>query len=202
MGDPAAKTTTFGYDALDRLITVKDAKSLTTTYGYDGLDNLLSLASPDTGTANMTYDDAGNMVTRTDSRGVATSYSYDALDRPMAATTTDGSTTYTYDQGTYGKGHLTGFTDPSGQTSLAYDALGRLSSKTQTIGAKTFTLGYVWSSGQLSSITYPSGHVIAYSYDAAGRPSSLTIDGAGVLSQIKYYPFGPANGWTFATGDV
>jgi YD repeat-containing protein len=57
----------------------------------------------------------------------------------MAATVTDGSVTYEYDNigtgGAYAKGRLTKVTDPSGNTAYGYDALGRVTSKTQTVTA-------------------------------------------------------------------
>jgi YD repeat-containing protein len=40
---------------------------------------------------------------------------------------------YRYDQGTYGKGRLTGLTDPSGTTSYTWDQRGRLTTETRTI---------------------------------------------------------------------
>jgi YD repeat-containing protein len=50
--------------------------------------------------------------------------------------------------------------------------------------------------GHVASLTYPSGNRIDIAYDAAGRPSSLTllaVDGttsAPLLTQISYRPFG------------
>jgi len=67
INDAAAGNTVFGYDAKDRLASVKDPKlSVATTYGYDGLGNLTSQVSPDTGTTTFTPDGAGNVATQTD----------------------------------------------------------------------------------------------------------------------------------------
>jgi len=72
------------------------------------------------------------------------------LNRVTAATVTDGTVTYEYDNtttgGAYAKGKLTKITDPSGNTTYGYDGLGRVTSKIQTVTAtpsnKTFTVGY------------------------------------------------------------
>src|SRR5580700_11717122 len=73
-------------------------------------------------------------------------------------------TKYSYDSGTYGKGRLTGASDASHSMAWQYDALGRVISKSQTIGSITSTVGYSYSSGDLTSITTPSGQTVTYTY--------------------------------------
>ncbi len=147
--------TQFTYDAKDRLASVQDPKlssSFKTTYTYDPIGNLTTQVSPDTGTTTFTYDDAGNVATQTDARSVTTTYTYDQLNRVAAATVTDGTVSYEYDNtttgGSYAKEHLTKITDPSGNTAYQYDSLGRIVSKTQTVTAspsnKSFTVGYTY----------------------------------------------------------
>lgn len=208
--DAANGTTTFTYDAKDHLKTVKDPKlSATTTYNYDGLGNLTSQVSPDTGTTAFTYDAAGNVATQTDARSTVTTYGYDALNRVTAATVTDGTVTYEYDNATtggpYAKGRLTKVTDPSGNTAYAYDALGRVTSKAQTVTAnpanKAFTVGYTYASGRQTGITYPSGHAVSYTFDSQGHVTSIMIDGTSVLASASYFPFGMVKGWTWGNGE-
>jgi hypothetical protein len=54
-----------------------------------------------------------------------------------------------------------------------YDALGRVTSKTQTVNAgassKAFTLGYAYGSGRQTGITYPSGRIVSYGFNAQVR---------------------------------
>lgn len=215
----ARPTINLGYDALDQLSTVADPRNLTTTYTSDGLGNQSALSSPDTGSTNRTYDGEGNLLTSTDARGKVTTYTYDILSRVTSIAFAIGTPiTFEYDGGSAGAanaiGHLTKMTDESGQTSYAYDQMGRVVSKTQTTvsaaGTVNRTISYTYGSNdKLLSLTYPSGNRIVYSYDAAGRVSSLTLnpaDASGgtdtatatvLLEQISYAPFGAAQSWVW-----
>ncbi|MFJ2988645.1 RHS repeat-associated core domain-containing protein [Collimonas sp. NPDC087041] len=212
----------FSYDGQDQLSTVTDPRNLVTSYTVDGLGNQNALSSPDTGSTSKTYDAAGNLKTRTDARGKTTTYSYDALNRLTQISYATGTATqFEYDGGTTGapnaKGHLTRMIDGSGQTTYAYDGFGRLLTKVQTLSSTgtSSTLSYTYGSsgnttGKLISVTYPSGNRINYSYDAAGRVNSLTLNptnttGGGtntgtsipLLTGIGYQAFGPVNTWTW-----
>jgi RHS repeat-associated protein len=211
VADSASGNTVFTYDAKDRIKTVKDPRlSTATVYTYDGLGNLTTQASPDTGTTSFTHDSAGNVATQTDARGVVTTYTYDALNRVTAATVADGTVTYEYDNlvtgGAYAKGRLTKVTDPSGFTTFGYDALGRVTSKVQTTNAtpanKAFTVGYGFSSGRQTGITYPSGRAISYGFNSQGQITSIAVDGTALLSGVQYFPFGPVARWTWANGQA
>ncbi|MBS0464113.1 MAG: RHS repeat protein, partial [Proteobacteria bacterium] len=178
-------------DALDRITKVIDPQGLATTYQFDGLDNLTQLASPDTGTASATFDAAGDVLTRTDARGVKASYTYDALGRvktihyPTAAL----NVTYTWDttpsvcskptQG-YSVGHLTAIADGSGSTQFCFDRFGNVVKKVAVVNGKTFTTSYVWNlAHRLTQETTPTGTVIAYARDAAGRVARVTYTPSG-----------------------
>ncbi|HZR03992.1 MAG TPA: RHS repeat-associated core domain-containing protein [Burkholderiales bacterium] len=209
-GAGAGGNTQYAYDGLDQLTQVTDPRNLATTYTLDGLARLTTQVSPDTGTTTKTFDAAGNVLTQTDARNVVASFTYDALNRLTQATYTPpgGSgiaavtLTYSYDAGTYGKGKLTGFTDPSGSTSYVYDQKGRLTSETRTIAGVTSATQYSYdSAGRLSRLTYPSGRMLDYSYDAAGRVVALDTTAGGVTqsvaSSVTYHPFGTVKSLLF-----
>jgi RHS repeat-associated protein len=207
--DANAGMTAYGYDNESRLAGVTDPRGLTTSYVHDGLDDLTSINSPDSGVTAKTYDAAGNLVTSTDARGDITTYTYDALNRVTKATFADStSIVYQYDQGANGIGHLTAMTDAGGTTTWVYDIHGRVTSKQQTTGAVTLTTSKTYNAvtGQLASMTYPSGSTTFYSYDATGRVSAITYQPSGgttssLLSQIAYQPFGgPAASWGLGNG--
>jgi RHS repeat-associated protein len=215
----ARPTSNFTYDGLDQIGTISDPRNLTTTYTSDGLANQSGLASPDTGTTNRTYDTAGNLLTSTDARGKVATYTYDALDRVTSISFSSGQPiAFEYDGGSagapYALGHLTKMTDESGQTTYAYDQRGRVVSKVQTsanaVSTVTRAVSYAFdTNGRLTSLTYPSGNRINYSYDAAGHVSNLTLnpsDSSGgtntgtaivLLDQISYAPFGGVQGWVW-----
>jgi len=207
----------YGYNGQDRLTQVTDPRNLVTSYAYDGLGNLNTQVSPDTGTTSNTYDIAGNILTSTDAKGQVTSYAYDALNRVTSLTYNQATgaqlktVTYTYDQGTsgnYGIGRLTTATEADANASVlqttqyAYDQRGRLASETRTLAGNTapyFTsYNYDPFTGRLLTMTYPSGRLLAYSYDALGRISQIGTTAPAaqggqtqmVVSSVTYQPFG------------
>jgi len=63
------------------------------------------------------------------------------------------------------------------------------------VGTVTQTMGYAYSaSGQLTTVTTPSGRQVVYGY-SNNRPVSITVDGVNVLNSVFYEPFGPNGGW-------
>ncbi|MGE3533160.1 MAG: RHS repeat-associated core domain-containing protein, partial [Steroidobacteraceae bacterium] len=202
MIDPALQNTSYGYDALDNLTSVTDPKALTTTYAYNGLGDLTQLTSSDTGITHYVHDAAGNLDLATDARNKAGDYSYDALGRVTQIQYSDQIHSFQYDQGANGQGHLTQVTDSSGSTSYTYDGLGRIQTKTQTVAGQSKTVHYVYSNGQLTNMTTPSGQSIGYSYYAHGKISAITVNGQPLLSNVLYSPFGPTRGWTWVNGTL
>lgn len=234
VGSTAPTVTSTAYDGQGNVVKVTDPRNLNTNYTVNGLGDGTALASPDTGATGYTYDVAGNVLSKTDSRGYKATYTYDALNRIKSAsyatasgTPSGTATQLEYDGGAIppanSKGRLTKITDESGNTSYTYDALGRVLSKTQiaTTGtvSKTLTNTYTWGStgtatGRLTSITYPSGTRVNYSYDTFGRPSAVTLNpvnsnGVGtntastvnVLSAIGYTGAGAVKSWTWGNGN-
>lgn len=203
--------TTYGYDDRDNLTSVTDANGNITSYSYDSFDNLISQDSPDTGLTTYTYDEAGNRLSQTDARGITTRYSYDALNRLLSVSYPDTSQniTYTYDEndnGQYGIGRLTSQSDASGTTAYAYDLRGNVISVTSTIAGTSFTTFYAYNNAdQLTSVTYPDGHIVDYIYDLAGRLSQVDLtdeldNTQTLLSDIDYQPFGPLKEQLYGNG--
>lgn len=231
--DPAQGNTQVEYSASQTPLVIQDPRGLVTHYAGDTLGQPASLQSPDSGTTGYRYDSAGNLTQRTDARGLVSTYTYDALNRltqvryvPPVNSLSGSNTTpaaitrsWVYDQtaantagfSTYGIGRLTSQTYPAGQTSYAYDPQGRLIARRQTLqpipgnaaaqpGAITSTVRYSYNSaGKVTSLTYPSGRVLNITY-ANGLPSALNITApAGavtpVVSGLTYTPDGQAQDW-------
>nr|WP_269460718.1 DUF6531 domain-containing protein [Ferriphaselus amnicola] len=200
VSNPDTGVVKYAYDGLDQLKQVTDPRNLVTTYTRDGLSNLSQTVSPDTGTTNVTYDAAGNVLTSTDAKGQKATYTYDALNRVLTISYSGGtspaqSVTYQYDQGVNGLGHLTSMTDITGTTSFSYDAHGRLLTETKVAYAATYVTRYSYDvQGKLTSMTYPSGRLVSYSYDTIGRVSQVSTTLSGqtqvLVSGITYHPFG------------
>jgi RHS repeat-associated protein len=198
--DPGTGITQFQYDGNDNLTQVTDPRTLITTYQYNGFGNLKQKTSPDTGTTLNTYDSGGNLKTSTDARSKVGTYSYDALNRVTQLVYTDQTILFGYDAGTNGKGHLTSASDANHAMSWAYDGLGRVTGKGQTVGSVTKSVGYGYSSGNLATMTLPSGQIVTYQYNTNHQVTGITL-GTGtpttILSGATYEPLGPVKGWTW-----
>ena len=142
----------------------------------------------------------GNLLTKTDGRGVTTNYNYDVLNRiTQVQYVKSGSATqtlaYQYDQGTNGLGHLTNLIDDNGSIGWRYDIFGHITARIQTInGSIPVNLGMQIqydSAGRPQQVTYPSGHVVGYSYDTLGHINQINVDGAAAISGIAWQSFGP-----------
>lgn len=199
-------TTSYAYDAQDNLTQVTDPNGNLTTYAYDDFRRLQKQISPVSGTTNYSYDFAGNLTSTSDGNNATTTRTYDALNRVSGASSsrsglTTESVTYTYDDATagkYGKGRLSTMTDPTGSVAYAYDRRGLLRSENRIISGAPFSQAYGYdANGNRSSVTYPSGRVVAYTFDFADRPVAASSGGTNYVTAASYAPFGPATSLSF-----
>ena len=181
----------FTYDSLSRLVVAKNPESGTITYTYDADGNLLQKTSPApnpnppqlTQTVSYCYDEL-HRVTKRD---------YQAHTfNPPACPITAPVVTYSYDSGANAKGHLTSLTDQAGTATYTYDTLGRLSTETRPIAGISKNMSYTYNlDGSIKTITYPSGRVVTYTPDSAGRLlSAVDSNGTQYVSNATYYASG------------
>lgn len=117
---PLNPVTSFTYvvDAVGNRTQVTDGSGKVTSYGYDALNELVSVTSG-TSVIRYSYDAAGNRLTMT-APGTSVSYAYDADDRMLAS----GSLMYAYDaNGNLTSRTMTATGSP---ISYSYDAANRL----------------------------------------------------------------------------
>jgi len=113
--------------------------------------------------------------------------------------------TYSYDSGINGIGHLTGLTDQAGSASYSYDLMGRISAESRTINGVpnnvTKILNYTYNlEGSINTLTYPSGAIITYAPDSAGRMVSA-IDTGNNINYVTGATHGPHGALTgFVSG--
>jgi RHS repeat-associated protein len=211
--DPLTNITGYAYNASDNLVSVTDPRTLITTYVRDGFGRIIEEISPDKGRTIYKLDNAGNRTNETDARGVVTRRTFDALNRVTQETfpaSTGENITYTYDAtngGNCGVGRLTGYTDESGSTTLRYNERGDIVSTTRTIAGTAYTTGYTYDlADHVTSIIYPSGHVIRYGRDEQGRINSVSYAPSAsgkvtsLATSITYLPFGPLAGFVYGNG--
>ena len=160
----AIGTTTYDYDALDRLTASTDAYWQKVGYAYDLAGNRTSLSYPDGLIATNTFDTASRLRSVTDWRGRTTSYQYDTA------------------------GRLVGMTYPNGVThTRAYDPAGRLSAMDYRAHG-TNLISYSWTrdeegnpltqteDGPLAPVLNLPARV-TYAYDTDNRLTNRTEGG-------------------------
>ncbi|MBR1691898.1 MAG: hypothetical protein IJ711_03890, partial [Lachnospiraceae bacterium] len=128
--DGEVRVITRTYDALNRVVTYKDADGNQIGYTYNTFGELSALTYPNGRTVTYEYDKSGRLVRMTDWNGKTTSYEYDANNRLVKTSRADGSTEYrTYDAA----GHLTSLVDRTDKELISsyyytYDAVGNITS--------------------------------------------------------------------------
>ncbi|MBI4885296.1 MAG: RHS domain-containing protein [Actinobacteria bacterium] len=202
---PDTGVTQYTRSAYDDVTQVQDATGLSTTYVRNGFGDVIRQTSPDTGITDYVVNALGLTTSTTDARGVGTEYTYDDLGRVLTKTfpaAAAENVTYGYDDttgGNYGVGRLTSISNNSGTTAYTYDALGRVVAVEQTIAGDAFTTGYQYDvMDRVVSVTYPSGRVVIFQRDAAGRITGISTQDSSlstpeaVLSDATYLPFYPS----------
>ncbi len=170
----------FMYDALGRLTRARNPEQAANG-SITGSDPITDNSQWSTAYA---YDANGNLLSKTDARGVTANYKYDRLNRNIITSyASDPEQTPAvyrhYDNPEAGKNGLGRFWWSSTRDSATgvggYDNAGRVREQHQN-----FLAGGAWSAdfsvkleynvaGGITRQTYPSGHVVTYNYDAAGR---------------------------------
>jgi len=225
--------TTHGYDALDRLTQTLNADGGVEQYTPNALDQTTRIVDPanqataetvdafgdvtrtqsaDTGITTRSYDEAGNLKTETDARGVTVSYSYDALNRVTQKQSSDTATpVYTYAYDTCSKGHLC-YIQRNGYFHLYfnYDSHGRLNYQLDNVADVAWLYSMVGYDpyGRLSTVTYPTGRAVTYSYDTQGRISQVATQPQSgspvtVLARNFFYgyPFAGPQSFSYGNGN-
>ena len=197
---PDGAVTFMEYDAQGNLASVTDPRPLQTRYTYNGFGQVTSIVSPDTGTTTFAYDSAGRLSSETKADGKTIFYQWDSLGRKRARISGGIIETFNYDEGQYGKGRLTSFTDGTGETKYAYNASGNLLSQSNNIWGNLFTTSWSYdAAGRLTSMTYPRGLVLNYKYDGIGRVTSVTSNlGAPWNTLADTFLYQPAGGALYA----
>ncbi|MFB7650417.1 MULTISPECIES: RHS repeat-associated core domain-containing protein [unclassified Streptomyces] len=172
--------TTYTYDALGRVETVKDGRGITTVYAYDNRDRVREVSSTNS-TVTYTYDSDGNVKTRTDASGTTT-WEYDKLNREKRRTLQNGAqTALAYTPG----GDVDHYTDPTGTTDYTWDTAGRLDHLTAPDGKKT-DFDYN-NNDKRTKTVYPGGTTQSVTIDKNGRPEKIrTTSGTQTFIDLAY----------------
>jgi RHS repeat-associated protein len=194
---PEGRVTSYTYDSVGRTATEVYPKGnagtpsdYTTTYSYDAMDRVLSTSVANGATPEVTsntYDKDGNLMTSTDADGRVTGYVYDLANEQTTVNRPDGtSLSMTY----FPDGEIHQQIDGSGQaTTYAEDPLGRVANSTDPLSRTT---SYTYDgAGNVLTSTNPSGQVTTDLYDNAGELVTTSYsDGTTPNVSITYGPAG------------
>ncbi|MEZ5463742.1 MAG: RHS repeat-associated core domain-containing protein [Lysobacteraceae bacterium] len=207
--DAAGRQTDYRYDAAGRLAGI-DAGSLGLDTSHNALALLTSVTDPVGGNWSWTYDSAGRLTSSSDPDGDTTTYTHDNRNRYDVITFADGDTdTQSYDA----MGHLTRRRGFDGVTTtdidFSYDDMGRLSGGSglslahdvegRVTASNGLTINRQPATGRVSSVIYPGGLVVTYSYDAGGLLSQMD-DGLGGVTGFSHDAVGRITGMTRPNG--
>jgi RHS repeat-associated protein len=177
--------TTYGWDALDRSIWIRDAKGNFTTSRYDSLSNRLEACSPDRGCETVEYADDGLPLFDTDANGSWHRMQYDHVGREILRTSSDATgastrtveTAWDVDPATglpagASIGRVVKIVDTSRVDIVrrrSYDPMGRVSAQEDCVLGACVSMGHVYDdAGRIAEITYPDSTKVSYVYDHRG----------------------------------
>ncbi len=186
--DQLGHPTTFGRDALGRVLQETNANGEVLGFSYNPSGELLTLTDGKSQVTAWAYDGFGRVTNKVEAGSSLFSYQYDPLNRlTNRVSAARGPTVYRYDP----LGNLTNV-DYSGGTvstpsiSFAYDPLNRLTTMADGIGTTAFT----WTPGdQLASETGPFDEdEISYVYTNRLR-ASLSLLQPNAAAWVQNYSY-------------
>ena len=128
----------------------------------------------DMGAWSYGYDAQGNLTSQTDAKGQITLIAYDLLNRLIGKSWSGGgSVSYTWDANG-DLGYRTGMSDASGETTWDFDPSGRVIAEDKVVlGQQGTTLWAYDAAGRVSTLTYPGGEEVAYTYLPQGGVNTV-----------------------------
>jgi YD repeat-containing protein len=189
--NPDTGTAVNTFDDAGNVLTSRDAKNQTTTYQYDALNRLTRATYQDGSEVQYGYDSGVNgkgrltSITENAAGGAMTTqvlYGYDAHGRLVTETRTIGSATFVTQYGYDSAGRMNSITYPSGRTvNYTFDSVGRiLTVNTTPAGgsAQPVVSNITYQPfGPIKSFTFGNGQAYTRSIDLDGRIASYTLGG-------------------------
>ncbi|MBK8259684.1 MAG: RHS repeat-associated core domain-containing protein [Polyangiaceae bacterium] len=194
--DELGQIWTFTYDAKWNLASETNPSGHTTGWAssYDAAGNRTKLvvSAPLKGPETLEYTAAGKLTKVTTPAGLVQTMAYDSKGQRTGSTETNGAMSVTTTMGYDAAGHKTSQVGPAGDTTLfEYDSRGRLTKRIAEHPAPAMDeiTTFQYDDNDLLVMTTDSQGQTGTTYDANGRPTTLTSPGGGVVQQA-YDPMG------------
>ncbi|MGN7457400.1 polymorphic toxin-type HINT domain-containing protein [Paenibacillus pasadenensis] len=157
------------YDALNRLIEVKQPNGEKTAYSYSLAGALKKITHPDGTVETSQYDELGRRMQHTDGSGKSKKYLYDKAGN-VTKLIDKGYQTTTYEYNN--RNWLARKTVGGNSIGYQYDSAGRRTSMTDGTGVTGYY--YTPGVGVLETTTYPDGKKLQYTYNKQGLRETMT----------------------------
>lgn len=202
----APNATWFEYDAGDRVKKVTDPRGKATYYITDGFGSLWARTSPDTGTTTQEFNPAGHMTKSTRNDGSFLTYQYDALGRPVWVGNSAKARAYGYDWCANGKGKLCNADHGNGTRHYGYTKEGQLFQTRDRTPTSDEWVSYSYDNmGRMAGMSYPSGVSVGYGYSQSRLTvMQATVNGVtqNVATGMQYHSFGQLAKLTYGNGVI
>ncbi|MFF4258653.1 DUF6531 domain-containing protein [Streptomyces sp. NPDC001663] len=183
-GEPARIVRQFEYDRNFRLRTAVDGSGHRTAYGYDALDRQVSVTRADGAVARATYDGVGNTVWAVDENGTETVNQFDAAGRLVERRSTGPGTAVEVEHFDYdGFGRLTAATSGTGMIRWTYDSLSRPLTEER---AGRLVRAFYDAAGRTVALAYPGGELVRRRYDRRGRVVAVDTAAGERIARVGY----------------
>jgi RHS repeat-associated protein len=186
--------------------------SATRSYVYDAYQRLCKSIEPESGATVQAYDAANNVAWRASGLGLPSTascdygsvpaarqigYGYDARNRLTSTSYGDGSAGI--GRSYYADGQPYQVWSAGSTWTYGHNNRRLLVSESLAFNGGTYGFGRGLDAyGNVASLSYPDGAVVAYAPNALGQPTQLS----GYASGVYYHPNGAIAGYTLANGIV
>lgn len=187
--DALGRVASTTYDDLNRPLVFTDARGKVSSRSYDDAGNLTSFTDERKGRTQFAYDGNQRLTATTDALGKSVSLVRDAMGRVGTRTNARGQVVrYTYDDDnrlTQKEVAATAGGPFSQVATYGYDENGNLVEREDAWGAMTWVYN---ANNRTTSVSYPTGKSVAFTYDDAGLIETLTYPN-GLVVTYSYDDF-------------
>ncbi|MDH6252850.1 RHS repeat-associated protein [Chryseobacterium sp. H1D6B] len=214
----------FQYDITGNTLKVTDPEGITTKYTYDLAGRKITEEHPDRGFSKYQYDTAGNLIGYRSANLIAgptgedISYKYEynrlvGINLPKLPNGDANPNNVIYKYGSQGSGNESGRLiakiDGTGVTEYEHGSMGEIIQENRkvvgyNIPALGFLTRYKYDSwNRITSLVYPDGEVLKYSYNLGGNLNSIGNDnGYNYVKEIAYDGYEQRTFIRFGNGDT